>query len=147
MSKWNPASTPPAISQEPQQMPLYRQPLEQETSHIFLAIAADASLVDYSRTVLSHVIQMPEVPEITSVEDTRCIWPHTVHLTIYSFGKILNMDIPNIIDYCKKNIEVIEPFHLNITGLIHHGKTNTIGYAIEKETVEPLRQIKTNMSK
>jgi len=128
-------------------MPLPYQPSDKGTSHLFLVIAADSSLVDYSRTVLSNVIRMPDIPEITSLKDSRCIWPHTVHLTIYGFGKILNIDIPSIIDYSKKNIEVIDPFHLNISGMFHHERLHTVGYEVQKETVEPLRQIKTNMSK
>jgi len=130
-----------------QMMPFPTQPMEPKTSHIFLAIAADPLLVQYSKKVLNKIIEMPEIPEITSLGDSRCIWPHTVHLTIHSFGKVLNVDIPRIADYCKKNIEVMEPFHLNIPGMFHHQKLHTIGFEVEKWTVEPLRQIKTNMSK
>jgi len=128
-------------------MPFSPQPMEPETSHIFLAIAADPLLVQYSKMILDHVTNMPEVPEISSLSDSRCIWPHTVHLTIHSFGKVYNGDIPRIADYCKKNIEVMEPFQLQITGMFHHQKLFTIGYEVEKQTVEPLRQIKMNMSK
>jgi len=130
-----------------QVMPLITQPMEQETSHIFLAIEADPALVEYSKMLLNDVIHMPEIPEITSLRDSRCIWPHTVHLTIHSFGKVLNVDIPRVVDYCKKNIDVIEFFSLNITGMFHHQKLHTIGFEVEKRTVEPLRQIKSNMSK
>merc|ERR1719204_1502416 len=101
------------------------QPTEPETSHIFLAIAADPLLVQYSKMVLNNVIEMPEIPEIISHQDSRCIWPHTVHLTIHSFGKVLNVDIPRVVDYCKKNIEVMEQFCLNITGMFHHQKLHT----------------------
>jgi len=127
-------------------MPFPVQPME-PTSHIFLAIAADPLLVQYSKMVLDKIIEMPEIPEITSLGDSRCIWPHTVHLTIHSFGKVLNVDIPRVADYCKKNIEVMEPFQLNIPGMFHHQKLHTIGFEVEKWTVEPLRQIKMNMSK
>jgi len=139
----------PLISQYRQRqiMPYPAQPSEPETSHIFLAIAADPALVQYSKMVLNKIIEMPEIPEITSLGDSRCIWPHTVHLTIHSFGKVLNVDIPRVADYCKKNIEVMEPFHLNIPGMFHHQKLHTIGFEVDKWTVEPLRQIKTNMSK
>lgn len=130
-----------------QMLPLTAQLKEPETSHIFLAIAADPVLVQYSKMVLNEVIKMPQVPEITSLGDSRCIWPHTVHLTIHSFGKVLNVDIPRVVEYCKKNIEVIESFFLNITGMFHHQKLHTIGFQVEKRTVEPLRQIKSNMSK
>jgi hypothetical protein len=130
-----------------QVMPLITQPKEPETSHIFLAIEADLALVEYSKMLLNEVIHMPEIPEINSLGDSRCIWPHTVHLTIHSFGKVLNVDIPRVVDYCKKNIEVIELFSLNITGMFHHQKLHTIGFEVEKRTVEPLRQIKSNMSK
>jgi len=130
-----------------QMLPLTAQPKEPETSHIFLAIAADPWLVQYSKMVLNNVMNMPEIPEITSLEDSRCIWPHTVHLTIHSFGKVLNVDIPRVVDYCKTNIEVIDLFYLNITGMFHHQKLHTIGFEVEKRTVEPLRQIKSNMSK
>jgi len=136
-----------AVSQKHKHIPFFRQLEDHETSHIFLSIAADPALVNYSKTVLSHVIPMPEVPEITSIHDVRCIWPHTIHLTIYHFGKVLNIDIPTIADYCKKNIEIIEPFHLHIKGMVHHEKLQAVGYAVEKETLEPLRQIKTNMAK
>jgi len=128
-------------------MPFPRQLMEPGTSHIFLAIAADPLLVKYSKMILEHISEMPEIPEISSLSDSRCIWPHTVHLTIHSFGKVCNGDIPRIADYCKKNIEVMEPFHLDITGMFHHQKLFTIGYEVEKQTVEPLRQIKINMSK
>jgi len=128
-------------------MPFPPQPKEPETSHIFLAIAADPLLVQYSKMILKHVTEMPDIPEISSLSDNRCIWPHTVHLTIHSFGKVFNTDISRIADYCKKNIEVMETFHLHITGMFHHQKLFTIGYDVEKETVEPLRQIKMNMSK
>lgn len=121
------------------------QQIEPETSHIFLAIAADPLLVQYSKMVLNNVIEMPEIPEIISHQDSRCIWPHTVHLTIHSFGKVLNVDIPRVVDYCKKNIEVMEQFCLNITGMFHHQKLHTVGFQVEKRTVEPLRQIKANM--
>jgi len=137
----------PANLQRSKVLPIPQQMTEHETSHIFLAIAADPLLVQYSKTVLDHVTAMPEIPEINSLNDSRCIWPHTVHLTIHSFGKVLNMDIPRIADYCKQNIQVIEPFQLNITGLFHHQKLYTIGYAVEKRTVEPIRLIKMNMSK
>jgi len=123
------------------------QPFEPETSCIFLAIAADPLLVQYSEMILKRVTETPEVPEISSLSDSRCIWPHTVHLTIHSFGKVYNTDISRIADYCKKNIEVMEPFNLHITGMFHHQKLFTIGYEVEKQTVEPLRQIKMNMSK
>jgi len=128
-------------------MPFPHQPMEPETSHIFLAIAADPLLVQYSEMILKHVTEMPEIPEISLLSDSRCIWPHTVHLTIHSFGKVYNTDISRIADYCKKNIEVMESFHLHITGMFHHQKLFTIGYEVEKQTVEPLRQIKMNMSK
>jgi len=128
-------------------MPFPPQPMEPETSHIFLAIAADPMLVQYSKMILKHVTEMPDIPEISSLSDSRCIWPHTVHLTIHSFGRVYNTDISRIADYCKKNIEVMEPFHLHITGMFHHQKLFTIGYDVEKLTVEPLRQIKMNMSK
>jgi len=138
---WSPRS-----SQHRKILPSPAQMKDQNTSHIFLAIAADPALVQYSKMVLNHVIAMPEIPEINSLNDSTCIWPHSVHLTIHSFGKVLNRDIPRIAEYCRKNIEVIAPFHLNITGLFHHHKLHTIGYAVEKRTVEPLRQIKMNMS-
>jgi len=83
-------------------LPFPTQPTEPETSHIFLAIAADRALVEYSKMVQKNIINMPEIPEITSLGDSRCIWPHTVHLTIHSFGKVLNVDIPRVVDYCKK---------------------------------------------
>jgi len=142
-------TTSPLTSQytQSQMMPFPVHPTEPETSHIFLAIAADPLLVQYSKMVLDKIIEMPEIPEITSLGDSRCIWPHTVHLTIHSFGKVLNVDIPRVADYCKKNIEVMEPFQLNIPGMFHHQKLHTIGFEVEKWTVEPLRQIKTNMSK
>jgi len=144
----SPGTNSPLNSQYTQrQMMPFVMPMEQETSHIFLAIAADPNLVMYSKMVLNEIIKMPEIPEITSMTDSRCIWPHTVHLTIHSFGKVLNVDIPRVADYCKKNIEVMEPFHLNIPGMFHHQKLHTIGFEVEKWTVEPLRQIKTNMSK
>merc|ERR550534_3042647 len=147
VSTTNTSSGSPVMSEPWRQMPFPTQLTMRETSHIFLAIAADPALVQYSKTVLKHVTAMPEIPEINSLNDSRCIWPHTVHLTIHSFGKVLNMDIPRIADYCKANIEVIEPFQLNITGLFHHQKLCTIGYAVEKRTVEPIRLIKMNMSK
>jgi len=134
-------------SNQRQMLPLTAQPGEPETSHIFLAIAADPVLVQYSKMVLNNVMNMPEIPEITSLADSRCIWPHTVHLTIHSFGKVLNVDIPRVVDYCKKNIEVIDLFYLNITGMFHHQKLHTIGFEVEKRTVKPLRQMKSNMSK
>lgn len=142
-------NNPTAASQSNQrQMLLYApQPREPETSHIFLAIAADPLLVKYSKMILKHVTEMPEIPEISSLSNSRCIWPHTVHLTIHSFGKVYNVDIPRIADYCKKNIEVMEPFQLDITGMFHHQKLFTIGYEVDKQSVEPLRQIKMNMSK
>lgn len=88
---------------------------------------------------------MPEIPEITTLEDSRCIWPHTVHLTIHSFGKVLNADIPRIAEYSKENINVIDDFTLNIGGLFHHQRLHTVGFSVEKPTVEPLRQMKANM--
>jgi len=127
-------------------LPFPAQMTDHETSHIFLAIAADPKLVQYSEMVLNHVIAMPEIPEVNSL-DSRCIWPHTVHLTIHSFGKVLNTDIPRIAEYCTKNIEVIASFQMNVTGLFHHQKLYTIGYALEKKTVEPIRQIKMNMAR
>lgn len=147
VSTTNTSSASPVKSQPERQMPFPTQLRMQETSHIFLAIAADPALVEYSKTVLRHVTAMPEIPEINSLNDSRCIWPHSVHLTIHSFGKVLNVDIPRIAHYCKKNIEVIDPFHLNITGMFHHMKLHTVGYAVEKRTIEPVRRIKTNMSK
>jgi len=143
----NTSSGSPVKSQRWRQMPFPTQLTTQETSHIFLAIAADPAIVEYSKTVLRHVTAMPEIPEINSLNDSRCIWPHSVHLTIHSFGKVLNKDIARIADYCKQNIKVIEPFHLNITGLFHHTKLHTVGYGVEKRTAEPIRPIKTNMSK
>merc|ERR1719150_805328 len=116
-------------------------------SHVFLAIAADQALVDYCNNILKRVVSMSAIPEITSLEDDRCIWPHTVHLTIHSFGKVLNSDIPRIADYCKQNINVIDPFEINIDGLFHHEKLHTLGFKVEKETVESLRNMKTNMMK
>lgn len=116
-----------------------------ETSHVFLAIAADAPLVKYCATIQKGVVDMPEVPELKTLDDSRCIWPHTVHLTIHSFGKVLNCDIPRIAEYCRQNINVIEPFNLNIGGLFHHQKLYTVGFKVEKKSVEPLRQMKSNM--
>jgi len=147
VSTTNTSSGSPVMLEPWRQMPFPTQLTMQETSHIFLAIAADPALVEYSKTVLKHVTAMPEIPEINSLKDSRCIWPHSVHLTIHSFGKVLNRDIPRIADYCKKNIELIEPFHLNITGLFHHLKLHTVGYAVEKRTAEPVRPIKMNMSR
>lgn len=137
----------PATSQHRRQISCPRQMIQNETSHIFLAIAIDPFLVEYSKTVLNHVIAMPEIPEINSLDDSRCIWPYSIHFTIHSFGKVLNAAIPSIADYSKKNIAVTEPFSLNITGMLHHQKLHTIGYAVEKQTVEPLLPIKMNMSK
>jgi len=136
----------PKSTQHRKMLPFPVQMKEPDTSHIFLAIAADPLLVEYSKTVLKHVIAMPEIPEINSRNDSRCIWSHSVHLTIHSFGKVLNRDIPRIAEYCRKNIEVIAPFDLNITGLLHHQRLHTIGYTVEKRSVEPLRQIKMNLS-
>jgi len=147
VSTTNTSSGSPVVLEPWQQMHIPTQLTMQETSHIFLAIAADPALVEYSKTVLRHVTASPEIPEIKSLNDSRCIWSHSVHLTIHSFGKVLNRDIPRIADYCKKNIEVIEPFHLNITGLFHHLKLHTVGYAVEKRTAEPIRPIKMNMSR
>merc|ERR1719445_1041775 len=126
-------------------MPFPAQPMEPETSHIFLAIAADPLLVDYTAEVQREVVAMQDIPEIKSLDDSRCIWPHTVHLTIHSFGKVLNEDIPRIAQYSKENINVIEPFNLNIGGLFHHQKLHTVGFKVEKRTVEPLRHMKSNM--
>jgi len=137
----------PTSTQHSKLLPFPAQIKTRKTSHIFLAIAADPLLVQYSKTVLSHVIAMQEVPEINSFNDSRCIWPHTVHLTIHSFGKVLNRDIPRIAEYSRRNIEAIAPFHMNITGLFHHKKLFTIGCAVSKRTVEPIRQIKMNMAK
>jgi len=144
-----PGTSSPLTSQHRhrQMTSLPAQPMEPGTSHIFLAIAADPVLVQYSKRVLDEIIEMPQIPEITSLDDSRCIWPHTVHLTIHSFGKVLNVDIPRVADYCKKNIDVLEPFQLSIPGMFHHQKLHTIGFEVEKWSVEPLRQIKTNMSK
>jgi len=116
-----------------------------ETSHVFLAIAADPPLVNYSSEIQRCIVEGDEVPEITSLEDSRCIWPHTVHLTIHSFGKVLNTDIPKIAQYSRENINVIEPFTLKIGGLFHHQRLHTVGFSVEKDSVEPLRQMKANM--
>lgn len=129
----------------PSQMPSFEE--VQPTSHVFLAIAADQALVEYCKNILKRAVSMSAIPEIKSLEDDRCIWPHTVHLTIHSFGKVLNSDIPRIADYCKQNINVIDPFEINIDGLFHHEKLHTLGFKVEKATVESLRNMKTNMMK
>jgi len=47
--------------------------VDQGKSHIFLAVAADANLVKQSETILKAVVEMSQVPEITSPEDSHCI--------------------------------------------------------------------------
>lgn len=126
-------------------LPPQLTPPQPETSHVFLAIAADPALVNYSAEIQRDIVNLPEVPEITSLNDSRCIWPHTVHLTIHSFGKVLNADIPRIAEYSKENINVLEDFTLNIGGLFHHQRLHTVGFSVEKQTVEPLKQMKANM--
>jgi len=128
-----------------QRLSIPAQPSDLECSHIFLAIAAHPTLIKYSEAVLNAVVQMPEVPEITSLEDYYCIWPHTVHLTIQAFGKVRNVEIPTIANYCNKNLELIDRFYLNVCGMFHHEKLHTIGFKVQKESIEALRLFKSNM--
>jgi len=121
------------------------QPSDLESSHIFLAIAAHPTLIKHSEAVLNAVVQMPEIPEITSLEDYYCIWPHTVHLTIQAFGKVRNVVIPTIAHYCNKNLELIDPFYLNVNGMVHHEKLHTVGFKVQKKSIEALRLFKSNM--
>jgi hypothetical protein len=121
------------------------EPSDLGSSLIFLAIAADATLVKYSEAILNTVVAMPEVPEINSLDDYHCIWPHTVHLTIQAFGKVRNVEIPTIANYCNKNLELINPFYLSVRGMVHHEKLHALGFNVLKESVEPLRLFKSNM--
>lgn len=123
------------------------QPSDLESSHIFLAIAANPALIALSKAVLNEVVEMPEVPEITSLDDYYCIWPHTVHLTIQAFGKVRNVDIPTIANYCNTNLELIDPFYLNVNGMVHHEKLHSVGFKVEKGSVQALRGFKSNLSR
>jgi len=130
-----------------QRCSLPAQPTNSESSHIFLAIAASPALIKHSEVVLNAVVQMPEVPEITSLQDYYCIWPHTVHLTIQAFGKVQNVDIPTIANYFNKNLELIDPFYLTVDGMVHHEKLHSIGFKVQKESIQALREFKSNLSK
>jgi len=121
------------------------EPMDGHTSHIFLAIAADAALVKFSEAILKSVVDMPQVPEITSLQNNHCIWPYSVHLKIQAFGKVRNTDIPEIARYCKDNIKQILPFNIKVNGLVHHEKLHTLGFRVEKQTVEALRPFKSNI--
>jgi len=123
------------------------QPSNSECSHIFLAIAASPPLIKISEAILKTVVQMPEVPEITSFQDYYCIWPHTVHLTIQAFGKVQNVDIPTIANYLNKNLELISPFYLTVNGMVYHEKLHSIGFKVQKESVQALREFKSNLSR
>jgi len=121
------------------------EPSDLESSLIFLAIAADPTLVKYSEAILNTVVAMPEVPEINSLDDYHCIWPHTVHLTIQAFGRVRNVEIPTIANFCNKNLELINPFYLSVRGMVHHEKLHALGFNVMKESIEPLRSFKSNM--
>lgn len=121
------------------------EPLDKDVSHIFLAVAADQTLVKFSEEVLKKVVEMSQVQEISSLEDTKCIWPNSVHLKIQAFGKVRNVDIPEIARYCKENIKFIKPFCLKVNGMVHHEKLHTLGFRVEKKTVEALRPFKANI--
>jgi len=58
---------------------------------------------------------------------------------------VSNSDIPLIASYCKESLKLIEPFHIEVNGLVHLDRTRTIGLKVKKQTIQGLHPFKSNI--